>query len=93
MSSLPLYPLAALPGNTQVDIFAFYLSSIGRGHPASPIFFPYLSGFRKKKTIAMHRHAYHLLSSIRGLIVESLKSVDLSEFAWPFTRVPMRATI
>ena len=44
-------------------------------------------------TIAIHRHAYRLLSGFKGLIVKFVKSVDLSEFAWPITRVPMRATI
>ena len=49
--------------------------------------------FQKNMTIAIPCHAYRLLSGSKGLIVEFVNSVDLSEFAWPITRVPMRATI
>jgi hypothetical protein len=34
-------------------------------------------------TIAIPCHAYRLISGSKGLIVEFVNSVDLSEFAWP----------
>jgi hypothetical protein len=61
--------------------------------PGFALFYSLPWRFQKNMTIAIHRHAYRLLSGSKGLIVEFVNSVDLSEFAWPITRVPMRATI